>query len=108
MTLRSPFNGVNVAHLCGHESHLCLRQAYALFGVTASSETYGPVQMDNANFVKLCRECELVGPGFTSGDADIVFTKVKAPGTRKIGFSEFESAVGLIGRHDYLGNPASA
>ena len=82
---------------CEIRLRLCLWQAYASFGITASSETHGPAQMDNANFVKLCRECELVGPGFTSGEADIVFTKVKAPGTRKIGFSEFESAIGLIG-----------
>lgn len=53
--------------------------------------------MDNANFAKLVRECGLISTSLTSGDADIVFSKVKSRGSRRINFDEFCAALGLIG-----------
>jgi hypothetical protein len=33
--------------------------------------------MDGARFAKLCRECRLIGKGFTSTRADLVFASIK-------------------------------
>jgi len=46
-------------------------------------------EMDNAKFAKLCRDTKLIDKKFTGTDADLVFTKSKPPGGRKIRFSDF-------------------
>jgi hypothetical protein len=45
-------------------------------------------EMDNAKFAKLCRD-SFNDKKFTGTDADLIFTKTKAPGARKIRFTEF-------------------
>jgi Ca2+-binding EF-hand superfamily protein len=74
-----------------------LFEAYATFGNTQLGDALGPVLMDNANFAKLIRECGLLSSSLTSGDVDIVFSKVKSRGSRRINFEEFCTALGLIG-----------
>lgn len=32
--------------------------------------------MDGARFVKLCKDCGIIGKGFTVTDADLIFSKV--------------------------------
>jgi len=47
-------------------------------------------EMDNAKFAKLCRDTKMIDKKFTGTDADLIFTKSKAPGARKIRFSDFK------------------
>lgn len=49
--------------------------------------------MDNAKFAKLCKDSGLYKGGFTATDADLIFSKVKAKGERKISFQEFQGAL---------------
>eukprot|EP01059_Diplonema_ambulator_P009616 TRINITY_DN1953_c0_g1_i1.p1 TRINITY_DN1953_c0_g1~~TRINITY_DN1953_c0_g1_i1.p1 ORF type:complete len:156 (+),score=51.30 TRINITY_DN1953_c0_g1_i1:69-536(+) len=48
-------------------------------------------EMDNARFSKFCKDCKLIDKKFTSTDADLIFTKSKGKGERKISFAVFES-----------------
>lgn len=41
----------------------------------------------------MCKECGFVDKTFTTTDVDMLFTKVKAKGARKINFQEFQSGV---------------
>ena len=58
--------------------------AFASFGSAPTKE------MDNSHFSKMCKECGFVGKTFTTTDADMIFTKTKNKGERKISFSQFE------------------
>jgi len=51
----------------------------------------GAAEMDNNKFAKFCRDCHLLTKNFTNTDADLIFTKSKAAGARKIDFSTFAS-----------------
>eukprot|EP01006_Ploeotia_vitrea_P001485 TRINITY_DN104937_c0_g1_i1.p1 TRINITY_DN104937_c0_g1~~TRINITY_DN104937_c0_g1_i1.p1 ORF type:complete len:153 (-),score=14.68 TRINITY_DN104937_c0_g1_i1:133-591(-) len=46
-------------------------------------------EMDNAKFAKFCRDTKTLDKKFTSTDADLLFTKVKPKGGRKIQFGAF-------------------
>jgi hypothetical protein len=59
-------------------------EAFASFGGAHTKE------MDNAHFAKMCKEAGLVDKNFTTVDVDMIFTKVKSKGARKINFKEFE------------------
>ncbi|KPA82226.1 putative mitochondrial hypothetical protein [Leptomonas pyrrhocoris] len=58
-------------------------EAFASFGTAPSKE------MDNAHFSKMLKECKIIGKVFTSTDADLLFSKVKAKEARKITFTDF-------------------
>ena len=63
-------------------------EAFASFGGPASTE------MDNAHFAKMCKECGIIdGKSFTTTDADMLFTKAKAKGARKISYQQFVDTV---------------
>ena len=61
--------------------------AFASFGGAPSQE------MDNSHFAKMCKECGFIDKTFTTTDVDMIFTKVKAKGARKITFKEFQAGV---------------
>ena len=56
--------------------------------------------MDNAKFTKCCIDSGLIiktyNQSFTSADADIIFSKVKAPGERRLIYEDFLWAVDLM------------
>ena len=102
-------------------------QEYALFGATldARMKKDSEISMDSAIFMKLAKECGLVTRNCSLADIDVIFSKVrprsatwktqlcvvltvltaslwgvgqaKAPGSRRLVFSEFETALGMIG-----------
>jgi len=51
--------------------------------------------MDNAHFAKLAKDCELLNDKLTSVDVDIIFTKAKAKGARRMNFDQFLTALSL-------------
>ena len=59
--------------------------AFASFGGTPSKE------MDNSHFAKMCKECGFVDKTFTTTDVDMIFTKIKDKGARKITFAQFKA-----------------
>ncbi|KAK9829714.1 hypothetical protein WJX72_007506 [[Myrmecia] bisecta] len=65
--------------------------AFASYG-TRQPET----QLDGAKFAKFCKETNLIDKKFTAIDVDIIFSKVKVKGARKISFGEFCAALELI------------
>ena len=52
--------------------------------------------MDNAKFAKLCADSGLINKKFTSTDADIIFSKVKPKGERRISYMDFLWTVDLM------------
>ena len=56
--------------------------------------------MDNAKFTKCCIDSGLIiktyNQSFTSADADIIFSKVKAPGERRLMYEDLIWAVDLL------------
>lgn len=50
-------------------------------------------EMESKNFFKLCKDSGLIDRGFTQTDCDLIFTKVKTKGARKMVFSEFLNAL---------------
>jgi hypothetical protein len=59
-------------------------EAFASFGTAPSKD------MDNSHFSKMLKECKIIGKSFTSTDADLLFSKVKAKDARKITFNDFK------------------
>ncbi|KAG5493928.1 hypothetical protein JKF63_01760 [Porcisia hertigi] len=60
-------------------------EAFASFGGAPSKE------IDNAHFSKMLKEAKIIGKTFTSTDADLLFSKVKAKDARKLTFAEFQA-----------------
>lgn len=58
--------------------------------------THDSPAMDGRTFVKLCKDCKVFDKAYTTTDADLIFTKVKAKGAKTITFAEFEAALELI------------
>jgi hypothetical protein len=54
------------------------------------------VEMEGKNFIKLCKDCKLMGKALTTTDIDLIFTKVKTKGARKIPYDQFVKAVDAI------------
>jgi hypothetical protein len=52
-----------------------------------------PEKMDGAHFMKLCKDCRLLGGSLVRTDVDLVFNKMKPQGQRTLGFEEFTEAV---------------
>lgn len=49
--------------------------------------------MDNAKFAKLFRDCKLVNNALSATGVDLIFSKVKLQGQRKITYEQFEKAL---------------
>nr|PIM01466.1 p25-alpha family protein [Toxoplasma gondii COUG] len=60
------------------------------------SFTHDAPAMDGRTFVKLCKDCKAFDKNYTTTDADLIFTKVKAKGAKTITFAEFQAAIDLI------------
>lgn len=60
-------------------------EAFASFGSAPTTE------MDNSHFSKMLKECKIIGKAFTSTDADLLFSKIKAKGARKITCADFQT-----------------
>eukprot|EP00775_Hariotina_reticulata_P004264 gene4264-4515_t len=75
----------------------CYRTAQGSAGKSRKArDASGGVQLDGFRFAKLCREAGLVDRSFSSTAADLIFTKVKAKGAKKISFEEFNHALEMI------------
>eukprot|EP00998_Keelungia_sp_KM082_P010904 NODE_7125_length_604_cov_46.394130_g7102_i0.p2 GENE.NODE_7125_length_604_cov_46.394130_g7102_i0~~NODE_7125_length_604_cov_46.394130_g7102_i0.p2 ORF type:complete len:159 (-),score=41.25 NODE_7125_length_604_cov_46.394130_g7102_i0:44-520(-) len=62
-------------------------EAFCSFGAGKG----GAAEMDNSKFAKFCRDCKLIDKKFTSTDADLIFTKSKKPGARKLDYTTFKT-----------------
>eukprot|EP00796_Vickermania_ingenoplastis_P002367 gene2367-1494_t len=60
-------------------------EQFASFGGAPTKE------MDNSHFTKMLKECKIIGKEFTGTDADMLFTKMKAKGARKITVEDFKT-----------------
>ncbi|MEW5304921.1 MAG: hypothetical protein WDW38_010750 [Sanguina aurantia] len=58
-------------------------------GASKAAET---TDIDSAKFAKLCKDAGLVDKGFTVTDCDLIFTKCKTKGARKLVVTEFVKA----------------
>lgn len=58
--------------------------------------TSGSKDMDGRQFAKLCKDCGFLDKKFTTTDADLLFTSIKAQSERKITFSEFNLAIATL------------
>eukprot|EP00164_Ancoracysta_twista_P000998 GFYU01001303.1.p1 GENE.GFYU01001303.1~~GFYU01001303.1.p1 ORF type:complete len:374 (-),score=111.14 GFYU01001303.1:85-1158(-) len=70
-----------------------MQQLYTTFCSFGSGKA--EAQMDGAKFAKFCKDCKVNGKTFTPTDADLIFTKVKQKGERKIGYEQFLVALCL-------------
>lgn len=52
--------------------------------------------MDNRTFVKILKDADFIDRKLKTQDADIIFTKVKVQGERKIGLQEFKNALRAV------------
>lgn len=74
---------------------------WSMFGNRDATKISDDV-MTSFAWMKLCRDCGLVSKSpsrktcIGSTEADLIFAKVKARGKRKIGFSQFVDALGLV------------
>lgn len=65
--------------------------AFCNFGTRMETQ-----EMDCAHFSKFCRDCKLIGKGLSSTDVDLLFTRVKSIGQRRIVYEEFVEALTVI------------
>lgn len=56
----------------------------------------GKPDMDGKSFVKMAKDCKLVGKKLTSTDLDLIFAKVKDRTARKITVSQFDAGLTQI------------
>merc|ERR1712110_784642 len=59
--------------------------------------------IDNKNFSKLCKDSKIVNKTCTTTDVDIVFSKVKAKGSRTITFDQFCEALKELAKKRFKG-----
>ena len=78
-----------VAVVVTHESLRAVFHAFASYG--HRNETV--VEMESKNFTKMAKECKLVGKKLAAVDCDLIFTKHKTKGQKKITFAQWELAV---------------
>ncbi|CAI5713366.1 unnamed protein product [Hyaloperonospora brassicae] len=78
---------------------------YCRFGRTGAKGV-GEKTLDNANFVKLCRDCpHLLGNTLSNTDVDLIFVKCKKKGERRLTYARFLNAMGMIAGHKYSNMP---
>ncbi|KAK9810553.1 hypothetical protein WJX73_000223 [Symbiochloris irregularis] len=74
--------------------------AFAMYGSGSVGATTprntAAVELDGSRFAKLCREAGLLGGRLNATAVDLVFSKVKGKGARKIGWTAFEKALVLL------------
>lgn len=58
--------------------------------------TKGAGDMDGRTFTKILKDCKVLDSKVTAVDADLIFTKVKAKGSKKITFEQFQEALRLV------------
>ncbi|CEG41946.1 dead deah box rna helicase [Plasmopara halstedii] len=81
---------------------------YCRFGRTGP-KGLGEKTLDNSNFVKLCRDCpDLLDDLFGQTDVDLIFVKVKKKGERRINYTRFLDALGMIAVQKYGDMPLEA
>ncbi|KAK3246520.1 hypothetical protein CYMTET_43945 [Cymbomonas tetramitiformis] len=68
--------------------------AFVAFGAKGDAEP--PKNMDGVHFAKLCRECGIMDAQFTSISVDIIFTKCKPKGARRLEYKDFLQALSLV------------
>lgn len=56
----------------------------------------GKPDMDGRSFVKLCKDCNLLGKGFGQNEADLIFARLVHKGQRRISMEQFHIALQLI------------
>jgi len=56
----------------------------------------GAQEMESKQFVKLFRDTKLLDGKYTQTDADLIFTKVKSKGAKRITFEQFNLALGFV------------
>jgi hypothetical protein len=54
-------------------------------------------EIDNVMFSKLCRECGIINKSCTKTDVDLIFTRAKPKGGRKLNYSQFQMALLYLG-----------
>lgn len=57
-------------------------EAFASFGTGPQNE------MDNSHFSKMLKECKIVDAKYTATDVDLLFSRIKSKGARKITFQQ--------------------
>ncbi|GBG80331.1 hypothetical protein CBR_g30699 [Chara braunii] len=71
-------------------------ETFANFGSGAVRTPAKLVNMDGGKFAKFCRDGGLLDKQFTATAVDLIFSKVKPKGDRKINYDEFVQALELI------------
>jgi len=71
-----------------------LMTVFTSFASFGSSTTQS--QIDNSKFFKLCTDTKLIDKQCTRTDVDLIFTKSKNKGERKLSFDRFYHALTLI------------
>ena len=66
---------------------------YASFGSAQQTDA-----MDNVHFAKMAKEAGFLSRRCTPTDVDLIFTKAKVKGERKIGFEQFQQALVELGK----------
>jgi len=52
--------------------------------------------MEGKSFAKLAKDCKLVDKKLTATDVDLIFTKAKSKAERRITYTQFQTAIGLL------------
>jgi hypothetical protein len=75
-----------------------LEEVFNRFANFGKSQQQSSASMDGKAFAKLCKDCKLLSPKFTTTDVDLIFAnnKVKNKADRKIDFQQFLIAIELI------------
>lgn len=79
-----------------------LEDVFALFA--GFGNRTGPLLLDGAKFSKLCRDCGLLERYMETATVDIVFSKAKPRGERKLDFAHFLSALDLLAKEKFPGD----
>ena len=58
----------------------------------------GKPDMDGKSFVKMAKDCKLVGKKLTTTDLDLIFAKIKDRTARKITVQQFDAGLGHIAK----------
>jgi hypothetical protein len=96
------------------ELEKAVRQCYVgfcQFGAGRTNSGNITMELDGTKFNKLAKECDLIDKKFTSTSVDMIFSKVKPKGSKKISYELFLEALRHIAeqkvRDRYLGWVAS-
>lgn len=73
-------------------------------GLSMTFDAYcrGKGDMDSRTFVKVFRDCKLLDKHLTQNDCDLIFTKVKSKGAKRLTYEEFEKGVEMVAEKKHL------